>query len=185
MRPTDRVEFVRVLNGLAAIKRVDLTAEAIDLWWSAMSRWSLDDFKAGASHLVTSCQFMPTPYDFHQLRRAEELTAGEAWQEVVSGARLEPGSRVAKAAQIVGGQWHIRHADIERDIPHLMRRFMDVYEELSDVETTREALAETSLRRLSANIQTDSKLDEALRPVLLEDEGSGTRKSRGFRSIVG
>lgn len=140
MQPADRVEFVRVLNGLAAIKRVDLTAAAIDLWWAAMERWEIDDFKTAASHLVSSCQFMPSPYDFQHLRRAGELTGPEAWALVFSGAELDPRSRAARAAKLMGGQHHIRMQNIERDVPHIHRRFLEAYEELSDVEETREAL---------------------------------------------
>lgn len=140
MRPTDRAEFVRVLNGLAAIKGKDLTPEALSIWWSAMSRWSLEDFKAAASHLVSSCQFMPTPYDFEQLRRAGEPTAGEAWLSVLHGDRLIPGSREARAAAIVGGQYFIRHADVERDLPHIARRFKEAYEDLVDADLSREAV---------------------------------------------
>jgi hypothetical protein len=184
MRPGDRVEFVRVLNGLAAIKGKDLTPEALDLWWSAMSRWSIEDFKGAASHLVTACQFMPSPYDFEQLRRADELTAGEAWVAVITGQPLDPDSRTARAVRVVGGQQHCRMANIERDLPHIQRRFMDVYEELSDVETTREALEEFGLRRLQEKVQGGSIVDEAMRPLLLKDEGSGTRRRGGFKAIL-
>lgn len=140
MRPTDRAEFVRTLNGVAAIKGKDLTPEALSVWWSAMAAWSIEDFKAAASHLVTTCQFMPTPYDFAQLRKAGEATGGEAWLEVLSGRALVPGSRAARAAAIVGGQQAIRHADIETALPHIQRRFLTAYEELSDVDVVREAL---------------------------------------------
>jgi hypothetical protein len=140
MRPSDKPKFVTTLVGLAAIKGRELTDEAIDLWWLSMAAWSIEDFTAAAAHLVTACQFMPTPYDFTQLRKAGELTAGEAWERVLSGAKLEPGSRMARAAQIVGGQQAIRHADIERDLPFVQRRFMDAYAELTDVDGVREAL---------------------------------------------
>lgn len=145
MRPTDRPEFVRVLNGLAAIKGKDLTPEALSLWWSAMAAWSIEDFKAAASHLVTACQFMPTPYDFAQLRKAGEPTAGEAWERVLAGAKLEPGSRVARAAQIVGGQFAIRHADIERDLPFIQKRFMEAYEDLRDADVARHAVPQIAV----------------------------------------
>lgn len=146
MLPTDRLEFVRVLNGLAAIKRVDLTAEAIDLWWAAMARWSLEDFSASASHLVSSCQFMPSPFDFEQLRRASEPTAAEAWIEALSGCvnwrdpGQLPNGRIARAAAAVGGFRAIAMADMERDLPHVQRRFLEAYAELSDVESVRDAL---------------------------------------------
>jgi hypothetical protein len=140
MRPTDRPEFLRTLNGVAAIKGKDLTPEALNVWWGAMAAWSIEDFKAAASHLVSACQFMPSPYDFAQLRKAGESTGGEAWVEVLSGRALVPGSRAARAAQIVGGQQAIRHADIETALPHIQRRFLTAYEELSDVDVVREAL---------------------------------------------
>lgn len=140
MLPTDRPEFLRTLNGLAAIKAKDLTPEALSLWWSAMAAWSIEDFKSAASHLVTACQFMPTPYDFAQLRKAAEPTGGEAWLEVLSGRALLPGSRAARAAAIVGGQRAIRHADIETALPHIQRRFLTAFEELSEVDVVRDAL---------------------------------------------
>lgn len=150
MHPTDRTEFVRVLNGLAAIKGKDLTPEALSLWWAAMSRWSLEDFKAAASHLVTSCQFMPSPYNFEQLKRAGDLTAGEAWELVLNGAKLEPGSRAERAARIVGGQYAIRHANVEKELPFVARRFKEAYEELSDVDSVRQSVPQIARRELPA-----------------------------------
>jgi hypothetical protein len=140
MLPADRPEFMRTLNGLAAIKGKELTPEALSLWWSAMSKWTIDEFKAAASHLVSACQFMPTPYDFDQLRRAGELTASEAWAQVLSGEKLE--GRALRAAQLVGGQYAIRHAHVEKELPFLARRFRDAFEELRDVESVRAALPE-------------------------------------------
>jgi hypothetical protein len=138
MLPADRPEFMRTLNGLAAIKGKELTTEALALWWSAMSRWTIEEFKSAASHLVSACQFMPTPYDFEQLRKAGEPTASEAWAQVLSGERLT--GRALRAAQLVGGQYAIRHANVEKDLPHLARRFREAFEELRDVEDVREAL---------------------------------------------
>lgn len=79
MESTDRAEFVRVLNGLAAIRRVTLTAEALEMWWGSMRHWQLAPFKTAATQLLRTCQFMPTPYDFEQLALAEWPTAAEAW----------------------------------------------------------------------------------------------------------
>lgn len=141
MIATDKQAFVAVLVGLAAIKPgKGLTPEALEIWWAAMARWELDEFKSAAAHLASSIQFMPSPYDFEQLRKAGEPTAGEAWEEVLSGCLLEPGSRTDRAAQICGGQYEIRHADIETALPHIMRRFIQVYDELSDVDPARDAL---------------------------------------------
>lgn len=150
MHPTDRAEFARVVNGLAAIKGKELTTEALSLWWSAMQEWSIADFKAAASHLVSSCQFMPTPYDFQQLRLAAEPTAAEAWEKVLGGAPLVPGSREDRAARIAcgSGQFGIRHADIERDLPFIQRRFLDAYNELRDADNVREALPQIASKDL-------------------------------------
>jgi hypothetical protein len=140
MQPSDKPKFVTTLVGLAAIKGRELTDEAIDLWWLSMSSWSIEDFTAAAAHLISACQFMPTPYDFAQLRKAGEPTAGEAWERVLSGVRLDPGSRTERAARIVGGQYAIRHANVEKDLPFIERRFKEAYEDLRDVDQVREAL---------------------------------------------
>ncbi len=47
-----RPEFVRVLNGLAEIKRVDLTKDAYELWWQCMKDLSIDGFKDAACYLL-------------------------------------------------------------------------------------------------------------------------------------
>lgn len=153
MLSTDRVEFVRVLNGLAAIKRCELTSEAIDVWWMAMAQWPIVEFKAAASHLVGACQFMPSPYDFAQLRKAAELTAAEAWTEVLEAcahwrdsARL-PNGRAARAARAVGGFKAIAMANTQTDMPHIQRRFLEAYAELSDVESVRDALPQIAAPR--------------------------------------
>lgn len=140
MLSSDRAEFLRTLNGLAAIKGKEITPEALSLWWAAMGQWPIDEFKLAASHLVRNSQFMPTPYDFERLRRAGELTSGEAWDRVMAGWPLEPGSRIARAAAIVGGQYYMRHADLQKEVPFIQRRFEAAYNELTDVDLVREEL---------------------------------------------
>jgi hypothetical protein len=151
MRPADRPEFLSTLNGIADVKGKTLTNEALSVWWAAMSNWPIDAFKAAASHLLLSCQFMPTPYDFEQLKRASEPTAGEAWEKVLAGVALEPGSRIARAAAIVGGQYAIRHANVEKDLQFIQRRFEAAYNELTDVDTAREALPQLASLPGAAN----------------------------------
>jgi hypothetical protein len=58
---------------------------------------------------------------------------------------LDPNSRAARAAQIVGGQYAIRHADIERDLPFVQKRFMEAYADLTDVDSVREALPQIAV----------------------------------------
>lgn len=137
MVPGDRAEFLRTLNGLAAIKGKELTTEALSLWWSAMSRWTIEEFKQAASHLVSACQFMPSPFDFEQLRRAGEPTPSEAWGALLRGEQLS--GRALRAADLIGGQYAIRHTDV-KELPFIERRFRSAYEELTDVERAREEL---------------------------------------------
>lgn len=147
MRPTDRPEFLRTLNGLAAIKSKELTPEALDLWWSAMSDWSIDEFKSAASHLVTACQFMPTPYDFQQLRRAGEPTPHEAWEKALSNCtswrdgESYAGPFIDRVVRMIGGYRAIAMAD-ERELPFIQRRFMEAYETQCEVQPIRDALPE-------------------------------------------
>jgi len=145
MQPSERADFLRVLNGLAAIKRVALTAEAIDLWWATMRGWSLADFKAGAEQLLRSCQFMPTPYDFAQLRKASAMTAGEAWEQAIAAcggwrngtAAVDP--LTDRVVRMVGG--YERLAMEPLDTQHFTRnKFIELYDELAETETTRKAV---------------------------------------------
>ena len=166
MQPADRAEFLKVLNGLAAIKGKQLAIEALDLWWMSMQSWPLADFKAAASHLVTSCQFMPTPFDFAQLKRAGEPTAGEAWTEAVASCSCwrggkSPGGRIDRAVRAIGGYRAIAMADMETALPHIERRFKEAYEELCDVEETREQLPQITLSGLQERI-SGAKMDEAV-----------------------
>jgi hypothetical protein len=158
MLPSDKPRFLAILNGLAAVKpNAKLTPEACEVWWLAMHEWTFDDFRDAALHLTKSVQFMPSPYDFDQLRKAGEPTAGEAWVTVLSGAKLEPGSAIEKAARVVGGQYAIRHADIEKDLPHIQRRFMESYDAIKDAEDVRRAvpqIARDDARAVLARINT-------------------------------
>jgi hypothetical protein len=139
MTPEDRKPFVEVVLGFAELKGKQLSAPAIELYWRAMQRWSIEDFREAAQHLLTTCEFMPTPKDFEDLRRAQEPTAGEAWELALHG-RAPHGSRAWKAGQIVSNGRRLGHMDVERELPHVQRRFFEVYRELADVEESRVAL---------------------------------------------
>ena len=146
MQPSDRPEFLKILNGLAAIKRVQLTPEALGLWWNAMQAWSLDDFRAGASYLIRSCQFMPTPFDFEQLCQAGRETAAEAWVRVVRESprwrQGQPGDQnplVDACIRAVGGNERIALTDYGQ-LHWLQKKFMEAYEELRDAHQVREAV---------------------------------------------
>lgn len=186
MKSDDRAEFVKVLNGLSALKGKPLVPEALDLWWASMRKWTISDFKAAASHLVSACQFMPTPYDFEQLRRAGEATPAEAWTEALACCsqwrtpeRL-PTGRIGRAVAAAGGYRAIAMADIERDLPHYARRFKDAYEELSDVEETRESLPQIAVPRLQERNQR-AELDDSLQHLLSTGKKTGQRTPTDVR----
>ena len=145
MQPNDRAEFARVLAVLASIRRVDLTAEALDLWWSSMRDWPLAEFKQAASHLVKSCRFMPTPFDFEQLRRAAMPTAGEAWEKAIAAClgwrygNVTVDPLTDRVVRMVGGYQHLAIEPL--DTQHFTRnKFLEMYEELAETEGTREAV---------------------------------------------
>ena len=77
MQDADKPQFLKVLNGMASMKKATLTAEVLDLWWACMSDWSSEDFKAAAIHVLKTTTFMPTPKDFEDLRKAAWYIARE------------------------------------------------------------------------------------------------------------
>jgi hypothetical protein len=168
MQPCDRAEFVAVLNALALVKpgANKLTPEAIDLWWNAMSGWPLQSFKAAASHLSRTHEFMPSPFHFEQLRTAGQPTAAEAW--VIAMANLtswRTGSSTAGAfidhvVKLVGG-YHALAMATEKDLPFIERRFKEYYDDSRDKEAVRLALpqvANSRSLRISGPMQVVSDL---------------------------
>jgi len=142
----DGKRFRAVLCGMGRMYGQELDGLVLDAYWLALRDWTFEDFKSAAAHLMASAKFMPRPVEFNALRRAAEPTPSEAWTIVLracldwrSPERL-PAGRIARAAAAVGGFRAIAMADEERDLPHVQRRFLCAYEELSDVESTRLAL---------------------------------------------
>ena len=76
MNAIDRKAFCEIVLGFAELKGKQLSAAAIELYWRSMQHWPLEDFRAAAQQLLRTCEFMPTPKDFEDLRRASKpLTA--------------------------------------------------------------------------------------------------------------
>jgi hypothetical protein len=131
--------FCQVVVGFAELKGKQLSAPAIELYWHAMKHWPLDAFRAAAEQLLRTSQFMPTPKDFQDLLRAGEHTAGEAWDAVYLGRGVVT-ERARRAAEIASNGRRLAMLDIEREVPHVQRRFIEIYNELTDVEQAREVL---------------------------------------------
>ena len=152
MRETDKPKFLAVLNGLAAVKPgAKLTTEGLDVWWHAFADWCIEDFTAAAAQLTKTVEFFPNPFHFEQLRKASELTAGEAWAEVLQIARngndYHGDPRVEKAVRAIGG---FKAVSMSRtDQTHFLeRRFCEHYEAITDVEQVRDALPNFLAKRL-------------------------------------
>jgi len=167
MESSDRQKFIEVVIGFAELKGKQLSAPALELYWAALKDWSLDEFKAAASYLLKTTEFMPTPNSFEELRRAGRLTAGEAWSMVLEHAKGEWRQGVIgeplvdKAVQILGGYREIAMCDTSK-LGFLERRFCDHYDDLETVEDTRVAVPELTgdrdaLRRLTAKLKGSGK----------------------------
>ena len=151
MDSSDRPEFVRVLNGLAAIKRVDLTKDAYELWWQSMKNWPIDDFKDAAGYLLKNCQFMPAPYDFEQLLKKGEPSAHEAWSKALHHAegawrQGELGDDLTDRVIATLGGYRLIALTNSDKLGFLERRFMDAYNDLLDTAGAREALPDVTKR---------------------------------------
>lgn len=143
MLQPDKVEFVKIINGLSALKpSTKLTADAIELFWNALADWPMDEFRSAANVLNKTCEFMPNPYHFEQLRKSAGVGKHQAWAEARKRCvqSIEhPNDRITRAAQLVGGYYEIGHTLI-KDMPFLANRFMAAYEEIGEAEQARQAL---------------------------------------------
>lgn len=152
MEQRDYDSFCEVLLGFAEIKSKVLSAPAVELYWRAMQPWSIEAFRTAALHLLRTCEWMPTPKHFQDLLRAGEQTAGEAWDAVYLGRGVVT-ERARRAAEIASSGRKLGMLDIEREVPHVQRRFLEIYNELTDVEQARTALP--NLEETALRIRTD------------------------------
>jgi hypothetical protein len=153
MTANDRAQFLEIVVGFAELKGRALSAPALELYWHAMSAWPLEDFKQAAEHLLSRCEFMPTPKDFEDLRRAGRPTAAEAWAVVLAYVRTgsydrsrprinpqpEPSPLAQRVVATLGG--YVAIAKSPEEYLHLRERsFCERYEEMQDASDVREAL---------------------------------------------
>lgn len=134
MKPDDKAEFLRIMNGLAAVFGGQITPEALDVWWGAFGGWSIHEFKHAAGAAVTRCKFMPRPADLFDVRRAARPTPGEAWE--IAGTGRDPladkAFGIATQGRYFGNIPYDEH-------PWIQKRFLEVYEQLAEVEDARSA----------------------------------------------
>lgn len=169
MQSADRAEFLRILNGLAAIKpNAKLTDDGLDMWWQCMADWSIDEFRSAASHLAKACQFMPLPYDFEQLRKAGRPTAGEAWaralEHVRAGGTCNTGDDLLDRTAAALGGWRTLGMTNLDSLHFVERRFCEHFEAMQDATDTREAVPQIAgSKRLNGPRRFDEIMPELSR----------------------
>lgn len=140
MQPHDRQPFLEVVIGFAELKGKQLSAPALELFWNAMQGWTIGEFRAAASQLIRTCEFMPTPKDFEDLRRiATTETAAEAW--FTMGTSDDP--LATRAMRIATQGRYVGHIPMD-ELQWVQKRFIEVYQELQEVEEVRKALPQIS-----------------------------------------
>lgn len=147
MNAADRKKFLEVVVGFAELKGKQLSAPALELYWRSLQHWQLEDFLAAAEQLVRTSEFMPTPKDFEDLRKAGRPTSGEAWVKALSTAhRWREGHSIGsgdefvdRVVRVIGGYRAIAMCDTEKT-HFLERRFAEHFEEMQGADDTREAV---------------------------------------------
>jgi hypothetical protein len=155
--PADAVDFADIVTGFAELKGKQLSKPALKLFWNSMQHWDMEDFRQAANQLIRTCDFMPTPKDFEELRKAGRPTAGEAWADIRAMARqsytAQPDDPIAaRALQALGGLRAVAMCDSDK-VHFLERRFAEHFESIQDSEDIREAVPQIAYssgpRRLS------------------------------------
>lgn len=163
MRQADQAEFLKVMNGMASMKRCDLTAESLNLWWACFEDWDIDDFKAAAAHLLKTCTFMPQPNDFEALRIAGKPTAGEVFAEIGQwlvysprGYTIRPDAprEIAASIRAMGGADAYAMSPVEK-LPFLERRFCQHYDQITQAGETRAAVEALGLDEPREQLEYD------------------------------
>lgn len=168
MRPEDFDSFSEVVTGFAEIKGRQLSAAGIKLYWNAMQHWSIEDFRKAAEHLLRTCDWMPEPKHFEDLRKAGRPTPGEAWQRALHHCQYgawrkgegcgDP--RIDAAIAACGGWARIALCD-QSSLGFEERRFAEHYETGIDANDTRRAVPE-----LTADDRALERLVETATPRL-------------------
>jgi len=150
MTENDYKAFCEVVVGFAELRGKQLSAAALKLYWRAMRGWSLDEFRQAAEHLLRTCEFMPTPKNFEDLRKAGRPDAAEAWEQArcFASALWHPlgyrngsiGDRaIDLAVGALGGYPAIAMCDTDK-LQWLEKRFREAFEDTSEKHSVREAL---------------------------------------------
>lgn len=144
MTHADKPAFLEIVLGFAELRGKQLSAPALELYWRAMQHWEIGDFKQASLLLLRSCEFMPTPKDFEDLRKAGRPTPGEVWLRVLEAGRdrshpVGLDAAAYRALHAIGGIDAIAFS--ETDKTHFIeRRFIEFYETMRESDDVREEL---------------------------------------------
>lgn len=151
MQPNDFGRFRNVLAGMAELYQRELSPALMDAYWLALKAWPLEDFEAAAAHLMASQQFMPRPADFTALRKAGQMTGGEAWDAALRACigwrygEVSVDPVIDRVVRMIGGYQHLAMEPLETQ--HFTRnKFLELYEEQAQVVEVREALPALTYR---------------------------------------
>jgi hypothetical protein len=135
MQPKDRKAFLEVVVGFAELKGKQLSAPALELYWNSMQDWPMDDFRRAATVLIRTAEFMPTPKDFNDLRKAAKPSAAEKW--FTKGISPDP---IANQAMKIATQGrYVGHIPLDQ-LQWVQKRFIEAYDEIQDSAEARAAL---------------------------------------------
>jgi len=151
VNPADRKAFLEVVVGFAELKGKQLSAPAMELYWRSLQHWPLEDFRAAAEQLLRTCEFMPLPKDFEDLRKAGRLTSGEAWAKAIASCGSCHSAQgytsggtcgdefVDRVVRAIGGYRAIAMCESEK-LHFLEKRFAEHFETMQEAYDVREAV---------------------------------------------
>lgn len=151
MTPADKQAFAEIVTGFAELRGKQLSRAALGLFWNSMQHWNIDEFREAANQLIRTCDWMPTPKHFEDLRKAGRPTAGEAWikargnaSSAFSCGQITQGRScgdplIDRAVRAIGGYGAIAMCETDK-LHFLERRFAEHYEAMQGSDDIREAL---------------------------------------------
>jgi hypothetical protein len=171
MKPSDRRKFLEIVIGFAELRGKQLSAPALELYWNAMQDWDLADFQSAANLLLKTCEWMPLPHHFEELRKAGRMTAGEAFAKTLEWARTGAYRHPAKTpeaifidrvVQALGGWAEVASYE-EGKLHFLEKSFREHFETIEDATDTRLALPQLAEGEIAKRIR--DHISDPLRAV--------------------
>lgn len=138
MKPEQLKEFGALITDALAFYRRDVTAFTLDVWWQACQPFDMEQVrKALTAHAMDPerGQFAPMPADLvRYLLGTSTDRALLAWGQVYDSMRHSGAYQsiafedtAIHAAVLDMGGWPALCATLEQDLPHIQRRFCDLY----------------------------------------------------------